>query len=203
MRKRTMRSTNVLSQRQEEHPIPGPSGLTSQQLRQVPSFNRRRLTLLSGEGGVMVRNQPVVDGPASLTVSHITQGTTKSAKRVRFTILENDDDLPKCRVASCTKKAHYSLGDGNVIVCSMHRKGQHVKVFGKKASRFTCHCGARATYRDDCRVPKYCYWHKTSNSETSFSFQRFSMHHRGQFVGSYTLPKVTQVEGQGPHGEKR
>jgi len=181
-----MESITSTSQRQESYPNSGPGGLTSQQLRQVPSFNCRRAALAE----TMVRNQPVVDGPTPLTVSHIPQGPLKSTTNcVRVIVLADDSELPKCKNVRCENKATYSLGDKNVIVCSRHRKGQHVKRYAKYASRYYCHCGARATYKDGCQVPKYCYWHKTATSETGYKFQRFSMHYRGQFVGSYTLPK--------------
>lgn len=186
--------TNIVNhQRQEEYPTPGPVGLTSQQLRELPSFNRRRAALLTSG----VRDLPVVGVPVSLTSSHIAQGTnvnivlsTKSAiKRVRIQMLKSDAHLPKCKIGNCNAKAHYSTGGDDVTVCATHRKAHHVRVYALTHSRHICHCGTRATYGVGSQAPKFCYWHKTPDSTTRFNFQRFSMHHRGQFVGSYVVPK--------------
>lgn len=189
-----MESIQIPNQRQESNPSSGPNGLTSEQLRKLPSFNRRRAELRA-EG---VRNLPVARGPMPETASHIPKGGVKSTTRVRPTILANDEHLPKCLVKSCDRKAHYSEGGSEVTVCATHRKAHHVRRYALLHSKHTCHCGTRATYKDGSQYPIYCYWHKTKTSETVFWFQRFSMHHRGQFVGSYVVPK-SQAIGQGPH----
>lgn len=187
-----MSTISVNHQRQEEYPTPGPISLTSQQLRELPSFNRRRAALLSGG----VRNLPVVGCPTSLTDSHIPRGNKvitakpKSAiKCVRVTILDSDDHLPRCKIGSCANKAHYSQGDKNVTVCATHRNATHVRVYALLNTRRACHCGTRATYGVPGQAPTHCYWHKQSGHQTRFSFQRFSVHHRGKFVSSYTVPK--------------
>lgn len=186
----------MTSQRHDGLTTHSPFGLTASQLGKLPSFNRRRASL-AGEG---VRNPRVVLVQQSGTGSLPRVTSSKSTKNcVSIKMLTSDDHLPRCKVGNCRSKAHYAESGCNVSVCCKHRRGHHVRVYALQHERWICFCGTRATYRDKGQIPTRCYWHKTSSMESTSKFDRFVIHHRGQIMGSYVIPKDVTPTGLGPN----
>ena len=185
-----MTSTPDQSQRQEEYSTPGPIALSALQLRNMPSFNRRRASLArTWVRNPTIETDSVNDESSTASDSHITLEIGKSAKRVSPIYVDDFSTLKRCGIGSCTYKATYSRrGDLDATVCSKHRGPSGTLTYAKYAFKHKCHCGARATYRDgECQVPTLCYWHRTGTSMTVYSYERHSLHHKGHFVGSYVV----------------
>lgn len=187
------RSITAEPERKEGPSIPVPFGSQLLQHRNMPCFNRRR----GAVGTSWVRNPTTGDSSGELTESLFAQETqtpVKSAKRVRPVIVPRKNDLPYCGVGSCTHKASYSDGSKVPTRCSVHRRAQHVCLFSTKAWRHYCHCGAKAIYRVEGQAPTTCYWHRMHNQTPFYEFERHSIHHKGKFVGSYTVHAETPAD---------